>query len=91
MMHHESDRFPRDTLYILAKHLTWSARDQSGIDLIHGVIMQVYKGNKRRIIEAYYGYTTDVNGTDIKGILEHSPNIRKGNIFVYSDVVPNIF
>ena len=36
------------------------------------------------MIEAYYRYTTVVNGTDITGILEHSRNIQKGIIFVFS-------
>ena len=84
MIHHGLDRFPRDTRYILAKHLARSARDRPGIDLIRGVIVQVYKRNKRRMIKAYYGYSTGVNGMDIREILEHFPNIRKGIIFVFS-------
>ena len=39
------------------------------------------------MIEAYYGYTTGVNGMDMRGILKHSPNMRKGIIFVFSVVV----
>ena len=38
--------------------------------------------------DAYYGYTTGVNGMDMKGILEHSPNIPKGMIFVFSVAGP---
>ena len=48
--------------------------------------MQLYKRNKRRMIEAYYGYTTGINDVDIREILEHSPNIQKGIIFVFSVV-----
>ena len=47
-------------------------------------ILQNYKRNKIRTTDAYYGYTTGVNGMDIRGILEHSPNIPKGIIFVFS-------
>ena len=34
------------------------------------------------MIEACYGYTTGINDMDIRGLLEYSPNIRKGIIFV---------
>ena len=56
---------------------------REGIDLICGVITPVYKRNKRRMIEAYYEYATGVNGMDIRGILEHSPNIPKGHHFIF--------
>ena len=52
-----------------------------GIYLIRGVIMQVYKRNTIRMVEAYYGYTTGINGMDIRGILEQSPNIPKRFFF----------
>ena len=37
--------------------------------------------------DAYYGYTTGVNGMDMRGILEHSPNIPKRIIFVFSEPI----
>ena len=87
------DRFPRDTLY---DHTTEQVDSvaipfiflqeyegfREGIDLIRGVIRQVYKRNNRRMIEAYYGYAT---GVDIRGTLEHFPNIPKGIILSLSD------
>ena len=39
------------------------------------------------MIEAHYGYTTGVNGPNIREILEHSPNIRKGIIFLVNDII----
>ena len=49
-------------------------------------ITKVYKENKRRTVEAYCGYTTSVNGMDIRGILEHSSNIPNGIISVFTAV-----
>ena len=46
--------------------------------------MQVYKRNTIRMIEAYYGNTTGINGMDIRGILEQSPNIPKRESFFLS-------
>ena len=57
---------------------------REGIYLIRGVIMQVYKRNTIRMIEAYYGNTTGINGMDIRGILEQSPNIPKRESFFLS-------
>ena len=48
--------------------------------------MEVYTRNKIRVTDTYYGYSTSVNDMDIRGILEHSPNIPKGIIFVFSVV-----
>ena len=57
---------------------------REGIDLIRGVIIQVCKSNIRRMIKACYMHTTGVDGMYIRGILEHTPKIPKGIIFVFS-------
>lgn len=62
---------------------------REGIYLIRGVIMQVYKRNTIRMIEAYYGNTTGINGMDIRGILEQSPNIPKRESFFLSVYTEN--
>ena len=41
------------------------------------------------MIEAYYGNTTGINGMDIRGILEQSPNIPKRESFFLSVYTEN--